>query len=113
MSDACWPALGSDALYIRRALFERSELDRSSILRQTPLMWPDWASMVLPTFPERKVGRLPGRNPAFSEPLAIFSRNSQLGIKKILVTEIHAFRNASNFLNLHKRGLFGRIGHFK
>ena len=67
MSDACWPALGADALCIRRALFERSELVRSSILRPTLPIWPDWASMVLPTFPERKVGRLPGRNPAIQK----------------------------------------------
>ena len=40
------------------------ELVRFSILRPTLPMWPDWASMALVTFPERKVTRLPGRNPA-------------------------------------------------
>jgi hypothetical protein len=30
-------------------------------------MWPDWASLVLATFAEPKVARLPGRNPAPSK----------------------------------------------
>ena len=37
--------------------------------RPSHLFLPDWASMVLPTFPKRKVGRLPGRNPATSNTL--------------------------------------------
>jgi len=52
LSDACWLALWADALINLRALFERSELARY------------WVSVVLATFPERKVDRLPGRDPA-------------------------------------------------
>ncbi len=69
MSYACCPALGSDALTIWRTLSEQGELVRSSILRPSPTMWPDWASMALVTFPERKVTRLRGRNPAIQKTL--------------------------------------------
>ncbi len=65
-SDACCSALGSDALCIRRALFERSELVRSSSTRPSHPIWPNWASMALSTFAETKVDRLPGRNPAIT-----------------------------------------------
>ena len=65
LSDACCLAKGRDALIIWRALFERSELGPlffwSSIpctVGRTGRQW-FWS-----TFPERKVDRLPGRNPA-------------------------------------------------
>jgi len=62
-----------DAFTIRRALFEPfgksqdklRELARPSRgLRPSPVMRPGGASMVLATFAETKVARLPGRNPA-------------------------------------------------
>ena len=37
------------------------------VLRPSHLMKPDWMSMALVTFPERKVTRLPGRNPVASK----------------------------------------------
>jgi len=50
----------------QRALSERSELVRSPKVGVRPiLMRPDGASLVLATFAETKVARLPGRNPAF------------------------------------------------
>ncbi len=63
-ADACCSALGSDALCIRRALFECSELVRSSSARPSHPLWPNWASMALSTCAETKVDRLTGRNPA-------------------------------------------------
>ncbi len=63
--DACRPVLGSDALLNRRTLFEPGELGRppQSCVRPI-LMCPDGASLVLATFAETKVARLPGRDPA-------------------------------------------------
>ena len=44
---------GTGALLLRRALFERSELDRPPVSRGRPiLMRSDWASMVLGPFAE-------------------------------------------------------------
>ena len=51
--------------------------------------------------------------PKYLEPLAIFSWNSQLGIKKVLVTEVQAFNDAANFFNVFKGSLIGSISYFK
>jgi len=48
-----------------RTVFEQSELVRSSKdWRPSPPIKPDGASMVLATFAETTVARLPGRDPA-------------------------------------------------
>ena len=61
-------ALGEETLVTSRTLFERSEFVRAlPNLASTHLVRPGRASMVLPTFAETKVGRLPGRNPAPQE----------------------------------------------
>ncbi len=50
-----------------RPLFECNELGRSpGVLRSALFIRPGGKSMALVTFPERKVTRLPGRNPATS-----------------------------------------------
>ena len=48
-----------------------------------------------------------------SKTFAILSRNSQLGIKKVLVAKIHAFVDATNFFNFFKGCLVRRIGDLK
>ena len=48
------------------ALFELSELVRSSSSRPSHPIWPNRASMALSPFAETKGDRLPGRNPAIT-----------------------------------------------
>ena len=64
---AGWLAPRRDALIRWRALFEPCELVRSSQgWRPSSSVRSDGASLVLATFAETKVARLPGRNPASS-----------------------------------------------
>ena len=88
-----WPR--ADALISRRELFEPfdktqarlRELARPPNSRVRPLLWPGWASLVLATFAETKVARLPGRYPATLEsqtrslPQFLYNRIMQFGTK--------------------------------
>ena len=107
-SDTCRPALLMDALIIRRALFERSELARPpGGLRPSHVMRPGGASMVLATFAETKVARLPGRNPAIQKSTVI----REFGKKKCLIKHDRVVRPEPCILvRPGKAGLMGKEG---
>ena len=61
---ACRSAPWKDALILGGPCLSATSWPAPHGLRPSILMWPGGASMVLATFAETKVARLPGRNPA-------------------------------------------------